>query len=655
MSRNRPVFPARAVITNGMPYGDKPLHIGHIGGNFIHSDIYARFLRQRLGAENVIYISGMDCYGAGPVLKHEAAVKDGYTGTIHDFMSDIYAAQKTTLDDYFISLNMYAASGMGAAKDVHHAFSEELFNILYNGGYLKTDEVMQFCDETTGTILNGRQVEGRCPVAGCNAEKAYADECGLGHQYNPSDLIAPVAVTTGTAPKLVAVKNWYFDLERFSVELKKRQEFLREEGVSRKTLISEIDNFLKEPAIMVRLADESGFEVLHMACRDMPPHDMDQNRDNKTAVLIFSELKDREAACGILRAHKVRFRTGTTLVPFRLSGNIEWGIPVPAKEGISGQTFWVWPESLWAPISFVKAYLGENGDWLDWWFNADSKVYQFIGEDNIYFYAVAGMGLFMAMNAAAGRETAANLPTVIPNKHVYFGNKKASSSGAVKPPTAAELLNHYTPEQLRMHFAHMALHSNSAGFNPCLLNHPARSAGTPLAEGNVGHDPTLNEGNILTNVYNRIVRSCFYTLQKYFDGKLPGGDVGEETKRVADELIIEYEWAMYRFEFSKIIDLIDVYLRDANKAWSAATKSGVEPQTVVDTFHVVRVAATLLHPFAPKGTEVVREYLRVDEKLWDWEYIFQPLAFFADGNHSFKFLEPRVDFFAKHESQIQGK
>ena len=52
---NRPSFPKRAVITGGMPYGNKQLHFGHVGGVFVFADTYARFLRDRIGKDNVIY------------------------------------------------------------------------------------------------------------------------------------------------------------------------------------------------------------------------------------------------------------------------------------------------------------------------------------------------------------------------------------------------------------------------------------------------------------------------------------------------------------------------------------------------------------------------------------------------------------------------
>ena len=129
--RPTPKFPARAVITNGMPYGDKQLHFGHVGGCFIHSDIYARFLRDRIGADNVIYVSGTDCYGAGIEVKYQAAQADGFAGTIEDFVKGNHVAQKATLDAYDISISLYAASGLAPAAAPHAEMSEWVFNTWY--------------------------------------------------------------------------------------------------------------------------------------------------------------------------------------------------------------------------------------------------------------------------------------------------------------------------------------------------------------------------------------------------------------------------------------------------------------------------------------------------------------------------------------------
>ena len=59
---------------------------------------------------------------------------------------------------------------------------------------------MQFYDDEACCFLNGRQVIGKCPVEGCNSEKGYADECDLGHQYMPENLLNPVSTLTGKTP-----------------------------------------------------------------------------------------------------------------------------------------------------------------------------------------------------------------------------------------------------------------------------------------------------------------------------------------------------------------------------------------------------------------------------------------------------------------------
>ena len=190
--QQRPPFPKRAVVTAGMPYGNKELHFGHVGGMFIHADVYARFLRDRIGAENVIFVSGTDCYGSAiEVTYNDLVARGAFAGSIQDFVQENHAKQKEVLDAYGISLNLYAASALGEAGRIHAQASAEVFEKLYAGGFLMLMETKQFYDVEQEVFLNGRQVTGRCPIQGCKSESAYADECGLGHQYNPEELIAP--------------------------------------------------------------------------------------------------------------------------------------------------------------------------------------------------------------------------------------------------------------------------------------------------------------------------------------------------------------------------------------------------------------------------------------------------------------------------------
>ena len=99
----RPVFPKRAVVTAGMPYGNKELHFGHIGGVFIHADVFSRFLRDRIGKENVVFVSGTDCYGSVILESYRKSCEEnGYKGSIEDYVYANHLVQKKTLDDYEI-------------------------------------------------------------------------------------------------------------------------------------------------------------------------------------------------------------------------------------------------------------------------------------------------------------------------------------------------------------------------------------------------------------------------------------------------------------------------------------------------------------------------------------------------------------------------
>ena len=75
-------------------------------------------------------------------------------------------------------------------------------------------------------------------------------------------------------------------------------------------------------------------------------------------------------------------------------------------------------------------------------------------------------------------------------------------------------------------------------------------------------------------------------------------------------------------------------------------------QSLANLFYMIRIAGVLLHPMAPFGTEKLREYLEVDERIWSWDTIFEPLTYFTGENHKLKFLPPRTDFFTRHESQF---
>ena len=122
-----------------------------------------------------------------------------FSGTIKEYVKRNHDLQAETLKRYDISLDIYEGSGLGHAGEVQHTISEAYVKRLYDHGFLHLESTQQFYDTKEDMFLNGRQVVGHCPVQGCKSEKAYADECDLGHQYDPADLINPISSVSGTS------------------------------------------------------------------------------------------------------------------------------------------------------------------------------------------------------------------------------------------------------------------------------------------------------------------------------------------------------------------------------------------------------------------------------------------------------------------------
>ncbi len=656
--QERPEFPKRAVITGGMPYGNKSLHFGHIGGVFVFADVFARFLRDRIGKENVIFVSGTDCYGSPIAESYRKLCESGeFEGTIEDFVERNHLRQKKTLEDYDISTDLFGASGIGRASEIHKEVSSKVINKLYENGHLSKITTSQFFDEKAGVFLNGRQVVGKCPVQGCCSEKGYADECDLGHQYMPENLIDPKSTLTGETPVMKDVVNWYFNLTEYTEILQEYIDRIKKQKNIRPLVTKTVEEFLKPPVIYIKNDYLEQYESIK---GDMPAHEIELEPKKTSFTIIFKKLHECDEACRVLTDNGINYRTGKTLVPFRLTGNIEWGVPAPVLEGEKDLTIWVWPESLWAPISFTQACLEQQGkdkaDWRKFWCSKDSQVYQFIGQDNIYFYGIAEMAMILASQGKDNLNSdpadgQMQMPILMANNHILFLDKKASSSGNVKPPMADELLDYYTAEQLRMHYLGLGLGQRSVSFQPKPFN--------PAANPDDA-DPVLKDGFLLSNVFNRIIRTCFYTVQKHYDGVMPQGEVDVDILEAAKKAVLDYERFMYRFEFHQATYVLDTYIRKASKYMvknlgdaDKTENDELRRKTLVNVFHIIRTAAVLLHPMAPNGTEMILEYLGLDESFWSWDRIFDTIADFTGGKeHKLKFLEPRVDFFKRHPSQF---
>jgi methionyl-tRNA synthetase len=200
--------PKRYTVTAALPYTNGPIHIGHLAGVYVPSDIYARYLR--LQGRDVAFICGSDEHGVAISMK---AKKEGITP--QQVIDKYHHIIKQSFEDFGISFDNYSRT---SAK-IHHDTASEFFKKLYNEGKFIEEVTEQLYDEQAQQFLADRFVIGTCPK--CGNEEAYGDQCErCGSSLNATDLINPKSAITGTKPVLKSTKHWFLPLDRYDAFLR---------------------------------------------------------------------------------------------------------------------------------------------------------------------------------------------------------------------------------------------------------------------------------------------------------------------------------------------------------------------------------------------------------------------------------------------------
>ncbi len=200
--------PKRYTITAALPYTNGPIHIGHLAGVYVPSDIYARYLR--LQGKDVAFVCGSDEHGVAISMKAKKegispqAVIDKYDGII-----------RQSFIDFGISFDNYSRT----SSAIHHETASAFFKKLYDNNDFIEEVTEQLYDAKADQFLADRFVTGTCPK--CDNPEAYGDQCEkCGSTLNATDLINPKSTITGETPILKSTKHWFLPLDRYADFLK---------------------------------------------------------------------------------------------------------------------------------------------------------------------------------------------------------------------------------------------------------------------------------------------------------------------------------------------------------------------------------------------------------------------------------------------------
>lgn len=200
--------PKRYTITAALPYTNGPIHIGHLAGVYVPSDIYARYLRAQ--NRDVAFICGSDEHGVAIPMK---ARKEGISP--REVIDKYDGIIRRSFEEFGISFDNYSRT----SSKIHYETASAFFRKLYEEEKFIEEETEQLFDAKANQFLADRFVTGTCPK--CGNEEAYGDQCEkCGSSLNATDLINPKSTITGETPVLRSTKHWFLPLDRYEGFLK---------------------------------------------------------------------------------------------------------------------------------------------------------------------------------------------------------------------------------------------------------------------------------------------------------------------------------------------------------------------------------------------------------------------------------------------------
>ncbi|GGE71785.1 methionine--tRNA ligase [Massilia psychrophila] len=191
-------------VTTALPYANAAFHIGHMM-EYIQADIWVRFQRMQRDGDakrEVHFVCADDTHGT-PIMI--AAEKEGITP--QQFVAKIAAGRQQYLDGFHIGFDNWYSTDSPENVEL----SQGIYRKLRDAGLIVTKVVDRFYDPVKGMFLADRNIKGECPV--CHAKDQYGDNCEVcGAAYQPTELVNPFSVFTGSTPIMKPSEQYFFAL-----------------------------------------------------------------------------------------------------------------------------------------------------------------------------------------------------------------------------------------------------------------------------------------------------------------------------------------------------------------------------------------------------------------------------------------------------------
>ncbi len=593
--------PKRAVVTGGMPYANGPLHLGHLAGAMVPPDIMARYLRMLIGKENVLFVSGNDDHGS---TSEVAALKAGKP--IREFIDHIHDKQVETTTRYGISYDIFSGTSQPDCYPTHKELCQEFMQKLWDNGYLDKKVSKQWYDPKINRFLQDRYVTGKCPNPHCENTQAYSDSCDVcGATYDPSELINPKSGLSDATPELRDTAHLWLDMWKTGDEL--LNWIKSKQNKWRKCVFNEVYETV-QPAVQFDNTHEPAFKEIRAT---LPKH-KSRYAAGKKVVVQFENKADFEQGKKMLQGLGVECQNLDGWAKRSITRDVSWGIPVPAKidTEMTEKTLYVWPDSLIAPISFTKVALKKQGrdvsEYEKFWKDPEAKIYQFLGQDNVYFYVLMQGAMWF------GVKDNYTLTDIFSVFHLMVDGEKMSKSRG----------NFYSGDQL----------TQEMGYDPDQIRYFLSTLGIAEKPSNFEFNTFQERNKFLAGPMNAAIEKPISAVHSKFGGMVPDGKLLEKVEKETMKIVQMYVKSMEKAEHLTLLGLIENYARTVNSLFTQykphddrADEQG-RKDALYSCFYVLKNLMIMLYPFVPQTMERVRQSLNLAPDVWQVDQLGTGIA-----------------------------
>ena len=278
-----------------------------------------------------------------------------------------------------------------------------------------------------------------------------------------------------------------------------------------------------------------------------------------------------------------------------ITRDIEWGVSVPVA-GFENKRIYVWFEAVIGYLSATREWAANQGTpekWRDFWQKPDTKIYNFIGKDNIPFHCIIWPAMLMGYGGL-------NLPYDVPaNEFLTIEGRKISTSRnwAVWLP---DYLSRYDPEPLRYLLS---------------INMPETSD-TDFS----WREFVRRNNDELVATYGNLAHRVLTFTYKNFDGAIPTpGQFDDDDKSILDlakKTVETVDGLLYKCVFKESVRTAMSLAQETNRYLDRKSPWRVIKQDRQASGTALYVAITvlsalsiILYPFLPFSSQKLWQYL----------------------------------------------